>query len=145
ESKMSNDETIPWHVATSEARRNGVHISEPRSRISVRESGLRRLSVRGAGIAPEAAVKHIRELKTKIERVPFFYTPCPADIHVFCWTPLGAIVAIISCRSAELAGGRINPCGRIQGERFVRIVAVAVKVHGEQRLSRNPVCQCVLE
>src|SRR5215469_15657061 len=145
ECKPSNDKAIPRHVATSEARRNGVHISEARSRISVGESRLRRLRIRGARITPEATVENIRELKPKIERILFFYTPCPADVHVFCRTPLGAIVSIISCRSAKLASGRIAPCGRIQSERFVWIVAVAVKVHGERRLSRNPVCQRVLE
>src|SRR5262249_42887735 len=52
----------------------------------------------------------------------------PTEIHVFNWTTLLPVVAVVSGRDTKRSGIRIDPRILVQYKRSVRIIAVAVEV-----------------
>ena len=59
-----------------------VHEAKAGSSVAVGLSGLRRLEVAGAGVAPVCAVEYVVELDPHVERHPLFNTPGPAEVHI---------------------------------------------------------------
>src|SRR5207249_2423306 len=110
--------------------------SETRSDIAVRLIHLLQLGIHESDsrrIAPVGTVEYIGELHPDAQGLLALGADFEraADIQVFHWAALAAVIAIVRGGAAELPRWRIHPRILVQDERLVWIVAVAVEVNCE--------------
>src|SRR4029077_1847370 len=101
-----------------------------------------RQRISGQGVVHAGAVEDVDEISANVQRDPLLEAERAAEPKILNRPALIAVIAIVSRRRAELAGGRLAPCGRIQNEILVGIEAVTVKVPREQRYARITVREC---
>src|SRR5690349_2070210 len=86
-------------------------------------------------IRPGPAVEHVRELGAHGELAFFFHAENAAQADVFSRAAGAAEVGIASRGGPPVAGPRIHPGVRIQGQRLAGIEALAIDVLRPNRLS----------
>src|SRR5579871_5533348 len=145
ERKPRDQRSVARNLCPGESGRNRVHEPETGSGIAVRRASLNRLGISRGRVAPISTVEHVGQLEPDIQASPLLKAPRASEIHIFARTPLCAVIAVIGGGISELPGRRIDPGCRVQCERFVRIIAVAVQIHRVERLSWHAVRECRLE
>ena len=110
-----------------------------------RVAGLSRLGVGRSWIANEGTIEYVLEIGSNVQSDPFLDSEDPSDTHGFRRTPLLPVVVVVRGPGAILADRRVDPSFRIQHKGLVRVVAVAIEIHREKRLTRNTVGVSVLE
>src|ERR1019366_3848166 len=133
EYELGNDRALPRQRDSGSGNRpdRRADPAEARRRLTLRVTRLRRLSIRHSSsrrIVISGAIENVGELRADIQRDSLVDTEYPSRRHILHGTAHIPVIVVIGSRSAELTSGRGGPCGRIQNERRVGIVAMAVDV-----------------